>query len=168
MPFAIFEGECSVAEIADRLFIGLTQRQRETATAALLKANPRLARIEAVPRGALLEIPHIPALRAKATTANECPERQVFQLLDAALRTYAEHLAQAQARDQADIEAQVAAMDSDRFTQAISRPKTLIALAKEARVFLEERSQATDERRERVKKAVERATADLEARMKRL
>ena len=92
MPFATFEGEKSVAEIADRLFARMTPKQRETAVAALIRANPRLERIAALRPGVLLVLPDIPALRPKATAASESPDRQVLDELDRATRSYAERV----------------------------------------------------------------------------
>ncbi len=112
MPFATFEGEGSVEEIADRLFVRLTPRQRETATAELLRANPNLERIRTVERGTVLNVPDIPALRAKATESNESPDARMLQLLAASVDTYGGRLAERQAADAAEIKAQSAAINT--------------------------------------------------------
>jgi len=167
MPFVTFQGECSVDELADRLFARLTPKQRAAATAALIRANPRLERIEAVPKGTLLHVPDIPALRAKATASNESPDRQVLQLIDESTRAYAERLLDRQASDEAEIKKQAATIKSAQFTKAISKSKDLVALAEQARASLEARAKSAGERRKALETAVGKASADIEARMKR-
>jgi hypothetical protein len=66
MPITSFRGEKSLAEIADLMFERLTPKQREKAEAAILKANPRLSDLSTLPRGAVLKVPDLPELRAKA------------------------------------------------------------------------------------------------------
>lgn len=166
MPFATFEGERSVEEIADRLFVRLTPRQRETATAELLRANPNLERIRNVERGTVLNVPDIPALRAKATTSNESPDTQMLQHLGAALTSYGERLAERQARDNAEIKAQTAAIKSAAFTRAIAKSEDLVALAADARASLEARAKQQAERQKALTTALDKAAAEIEERMK--
>lgn len=166
MPFSTFEGESSVAEIADRLFVRLTPRQRETAVAALIRANPQLERLTAVRPGVVLEVPDIPALRAKATTSNESPDRQVLELLDQTLKTYAEQLFTRQDADLAEVKTQAAALKSARFTRAIAQSEDLVALAKDAAASLDARSRAAGERRQTLEAAVTQASADIEEKLK--
>lgn len=165
MPFATFEGEGSVEEIADRLFVRLTPKQRETATAELLRANPQLARIDKVERGVVLDVPDIPALRAKATTASEGPDRQTLKMLGAAVASYGERLAKRHEQDLAEVKEQTAAIKSAAFTKAISRSEDLVALAGEARAALELRAKDAAARQKAVTTALERASADIAARM---
>jgi hypothetical protein len=161
MPFATYEGEASVEEIADRLFVRLTPRQRETATAELLRANPNLARIRNVERGTILNVPDIPALRAKATESGESPDRQVLQLLGASLKSYGERLAERHGQDTAGIKAQTAIIKSAAFTRAISRSEDLVALAADARASLESRAKESTARHKALTTALEKAAADI-------
>jgi hypothetical protein len=167
MPFATFEGEKSVAEIADRLFARMTPKQRETAVAALIRANPQLERIEALRPGVVLVVPDIPALRPKATVSNESPDRQVLEELDRATRSYAERVIARQDADIAEVKNQAAALKSARFTKAISRSEDFVALAKEAGAALEARAKAASARRKAVEAAASRISADIEEALKR-
>jgi phage tail protein X len=167
MPFATFEGEKSVAEIADRLFARMTPKQRETAVTALIRANPGLERIEALRPGVMLMVPDIPALRPKATASNESPDRQVLEELERATRSYAERVIARQDADIAEVKNQTAALESPRFTKAISRSEELIALAKEAGAALDLRAKAASDRRKAVEAASNRISADLEEALKR-
>ena len=166
MPFVTFEGEGSVEEIADRLFARLTPKQRETATAAILKANPRLKRITEVERGVVIDVPDIPALRPKAAASNQGPEREALTQLGAALRSYGARVLASAERDLAQVKAETAAVNSPGFTKAIARSEPLTALAKEARAALEARAKAAGDRRKSLETALGRASADIEARLK--
>lgn len=168
MPFVTFEGEGSVEEIADRLFTRLTPKQRETATAAILKANPRLKRIGEVERGLVIDVPDIPSLRPKAAASNQSPEREALTQLGSAVRVYAARVLVNAERDVAQIKAETAAVTSAGFTKAISRSEPLTALAKEARAALEARAKAAGDRRKALETALGRASADIEARLTRL
>jgi phage tail protein X len=167
MPFATFEGEGSVEEIADRLFVRLTPKQRETATVAILKANPRLERIGDVPRGVVIDVPDIPALRPKATKETQSPDKQMLALLDASLKSFGQRLMARHEEDEADIKAEVALAKSARFTKAVSRSDDFVALAGEARASLEARAKETTNRRKALETALGKAAADIEARTKR-
>lgn len=168
MPtFATFEGERTVDEIADRLFTRLTPRQRETATAAILRANPQLDRIRELPQGAVIEVPDIPALRAKATALNESPDRTTLKLLDTAMRAYVERLQERHSRDEQEVKAQAALVRSSQFNQLISRSQELVALAKEAGEALDARMETSAARQKAVSVAAERASAEIDALMNR-
>ena len=85
MPITSFRGEKSVAEIADVMFERLTPKQREKAEAAILKANPRLNDLSTLPRGAVLKVPDLPELRAKARRAADDPPARIASEIGEAL-----------------------------------------------------------------------------------
>lgn len=74
MPIITYRGEKTVGEIADKMFERLTPKQKETAEAAILKANPRLAEPANLNKGTILRMPDIPELRPKTNRALENPD----------------------------------------------------------------------------------------------
>jgi phage tail protein X len=166
MRFATFEGERSVGDLADRLFVGLTARQRETAVAALVRANPRLAQIEEVPAGAVLEVPNIPALRPKTARTVATPDSQALLLLGEAVQSYARRLIERHEEDVAAIKAESTLISSARFTRAVAQSGAVRTLAEEARAALQTRVKDATLKARTLETALAKASTDIEARVK--
>lgn len=166
MPFATFKGEASVEEIADRVFLNLTPKQRETAARAILKANPRLKRLKDVPAGVLIEVPDIPALRAKTAHVDGAPGREILASLQIAVKEHTEQLFNRQDRDAERIKVEAAALADPIFRKAISQSQSVMALADEAALTLELRAKTAEKRRKELEAGLGQALTDIEAHIK--
>jgi len=161
MAIATFRGEASVGEIADKLFVRLTPRQREKAEAALLKANPRLGDIGNVPGGTILHVPDIPGLRLKTTRNLENPDVQIAKDLSDALTNYNARLAERFKTERDATKTQVALLKSAEFKRELTKAPDLQALAGQAAKALDGRAKALGERQKNVEAAIRQAVADL-------
>ena len=165
MPIATFRGERSVAEIADNLFNRLTPRQRKKAEAAILEANPQLRDIRTLREGAILHVPALPELRAKASRSLENPEAQIAENLADTLSAFSKRIAEHVNVEQENTRAQSKLLKTTKFKKEISKAPNLQALAVEATKALDTRSKALGERQKRVQEAISQARKDLEARL---
>lgn len=164
MPIATFRGERTVAEIVDKLYVKLTPRQRETAEAAILKANPQLRDIRNLREGAILHVPDLPRLRAKARTARnlENPISQVTTLLADELGGYSQHLAERIKADQQATKTQITLLKSAKLKAALGGAPHLRELTAQATRALEGRSKVLKARQGALETSIKRALADLE------
>lgn len=96
MRVTTFNDETSVANIVDRLYDRLTPESRKIAEAALLRANPELAKLDRLRPGAILRLPEVPALILKPGSTEDDPAGHTRKMLKDALKSYhqllAEHL----------------------------------------------------------------------------
>lgn len=162
MPIASFRGEKSVAEIADKLYLRLTPKQREKAEAALLKANPQLKDINKLRPGTILRLPELPELRAKTNRSLDNPAAQVADTLAESLSDYAKVLAERYQRDQEATKTQIALLNSAKLKKELADAPVLQKQADEARKTLEARVKAVELRQAAVDSAVKQALKDIE------
>ena len=80
--------ETKLVDIADRLFDDLTPETRRIAEAALLKANPELAKPEALRPGAIIQVPKVAGLKGKSPRTEDDPVGQTRETLRKALESY--------------------------------------------------------------------------------
>ncbi|TBW39869.1 hypothetical protein E0E54_01515 [Azotobacter chroococcum] len=165
MALTTFRGEKSLSELADKLFVRLTPRQREKAEAALLKANPQLAGLSTLRTGTVLQVPDLPELSAKARHIEENPHSQLITRLSAELKDFGTHL---ERRHQA---AQRAVEDTDRvlanddeLTKLIGQDKTLQELIKNIGTANAERKETLAKRQRRLSTALGKVLGELEKR----
>jgi hypothetical protein len=161
MPIATFRGEKTVAEIADKLFVKLTPKQREQAAAALLKENPQLREIAAVPEGAVLRMPDLPELRLKTTRSLDNPDTLIARDLADTLAAYGERLAERTNAEQAAIKAQRATLGSAALREALANAPAWQAVAEQAHKALDTRAATLDERQKATAAAIRKALAAL-------
>lgn len=162
MPIATFRGEKSVGEIADKLFVRLTPRQREKAEAAILKANPQLAEIDRVREGAVLRVPDIPELRPKTNRSLDNPDAQITNAIGDALRDYDKRLATRFKQGTADTKEQTALLKSAAFKRALANAPAAQEVAKQTAKALGERGQQLAARQETVDAAIRGMVKDLD------
>ena len=112
MPIMTYRGEKTVGEIADKMFERLTPRQKLTAEAEILKANPRLADPSTLAKGTILKMPDIAELRPKTSRALENPDALLAKHLAQALDDFGQRF---------DARATQATDDSRRARQARAR-----------------------------------------------
>jgi len=162
MPIATFRGEKTVGEIADKLYLRLTPKQRETAEAAILKANPQLANLREVPKGAVLRVPDIPELRAKTNRNLENPDAQIAAMVGEALASFGSRLdAHTQSAD-AEIKAQLALLKGKDIKAALANAPTLQAQAQGATEALTARAKAISAGQKALQSALKQAISDLD------
>lgn len=125
MAVTIYRGEKNVGELADKLFTGLSARQRDKTEAALLKANPQLAELSTLRAGAILHVPNLPELRAKARRARENPADQIAVQLSTALSAFDKHLTQHHAAAAAAVEETDRVLADKALAKLIGQDKTL-------------------------------------------
>jgi hypothetical protein len=163
MPIATFRGERSVDEIADTLFTDLTDRQREVAVAAILKANPQLAEINKVPNGAVLRVPRIPELRPKTDRSLEIPDARIANDVNIALQDYAKRFVVRVKDALADNESQAVLLKSAELKRALSKAPQLEQLAAQAAKAVDARNESLRDRHKDVADAIRRIREDLDA-----
>jgi hypothetical protein len=162
MPIATFRGEKTVGEIADKLYLRLTPRQRETAEAALLKANPQLTNLREVPSGTVLRVPDIPELRAKTNRNLENPDAQIATTVGEALAGFGQRLDTRMQAAEAAAKDQLALLKSREVKAALANAPELQARADAANQALNERAKGLNQRGKALQAAVKQAREDLE------
>lgn len=162
MPIATFRGERSVDEIADKLFANLTDRQREIAASAILKANPQLANIRELAAGTVLRVPKLPELRAKTNRSLENPDAQIANDINDALARYRESFAVRLKKSQSTVQAQTKMAGSAGFKRVLEQHVGAGELAKELTRSLKQRATALKDRSENFERAVQRIRKDLD------
>ncbi|MEN8174397.1 MAG: hypothetical protein ABFS23_01455 [Pseudomonadota bacterium] len=161
MLITTFRGERSVAEIADRLFVGLTPRQREKAEKAILKANPQLKNLRKVRAGTILRIPDIPELQHKANRSLDSPDAQLVQTIGDALSGYLDHLSARVKEADADIKSQTAVLKERDFKRAVSSVPELQELTAQVKKTLDARKREIRDRQPTVDRAIDQLLGDL-------
>jgi len=161
MAIATYRGERSVAEIADKLFVRLTDNQRAKAEAELLKANPQLKNIAKVREGVILHVPDIPELTVKTTRDLENPGAQIAKDITGTLDDYAKQLAERTKTEQQTSKAQTTLLKSAKFKRLLADSPNRQALAGQAAKALGARAKDLAERQKTADKAIKQAIADL-------
>ena len=167
MPIATFRGEKTVGEIADKLYLRLTPKQRETAEAAILKANPQLSDLRAVPKGAVLRVPDIPELRAKTNRNLENPDAQITVMVGEALTAFGVRIDQHAQSADTEIKAQLALLKGKDIKAALANAPTLQAQAQSATEALTARGKAIAADQKALQAVLKQAISDLEQTGKR-
>lgn len=80
--------ETKLVDIADCLFGDLTPETRKIAEAALLKANPELAKPEALRPGVIIQVPEVAGLKRNPARSGEDPVGEARNILKGALSGY--------------------------------------------------------------------------------
>jgi phage tail protein X len=151
MRLTIIKDEASVADLADRLFAKLTPASRKKFEAAILKANPQLARAGALQPGTVVHLPDIPGLKPRAAEAGRDPVGDVIAGLKEAVDGYRDRLAKnlEAARDDAINQRTLLAVREVAATikttdGAPELAKTLIGALNERRRVAEEQAKGLD------------------------
>lgn len=161
MALITLRGEKNLGEIADRLFVRLTPLQRQKVEAALLRANPRLAKPGRLPEGVIIDIPDLPELRAKASPELDNPDRRVASMVRDAVTEGGKTL---EASLNAEIEqAKLQRRDLDRLRKdaGTANGPDLLRTASEAEKHIETRAKMLAERQEALSRALRLVLTDL-------
>jgi phage tail protein X len=129
MPIITFRGEKTVGEIADKMFVRLTPRQKEMAEAAILKANPRLAEPAKLNTGTILKVPDLAELRPKTSRALESPDALLAKHLADALDGFRQRFEGRSKQAQEDSAQQIALLKSAALKRALGETPALRELA---------------------------------------
>jgi phage tail protein X len=131
MPIATYRGEKTIGEIADKLFVRLTPKQKEKVEKAILKANPRLASADRVATGTIIRVPDMPELRPKASRALENPDTLLAKHLAEAMDEFAHRLQARMKQASAEDAQQITLLKSAALKRALGNAPGLQALAGE-------------------------------------
>jgi len=162
MAITTFRGEKNIGEIASKLFVRLTPKQKEKAEAALLKANPQLGEIGTLRAGTILKVPDLPELRSKTRRALENPDQQMIAQLREDLGAYDKHLAARTEAAQAQVAATAALLKDKNLIRAIGNDAALKQLLGDIGKSNDQRKQTLSERRKNFGAALERLLKDLD------
>lgn len=161
MPIATFRGEKSVNELTDKLFTNLTDRQRDIASNAILKANPQLADIRNVRDGTVLRVPKIPELRPKTNRSLENPDAQIANDINDALSRYRKTIGERIAQNQETTKQQLKLAGNTSLKRVLAQHAGGGALADELKSSLKQRATSLKERSEKFERAIQRMSKDL-------
>ena len=164
MAVTTFRGEKNVGELADKLFLRLTPRQREKVESALLQANPQLEELSSLRAGTLLKVPDLPELRAKANRAGGNPDDQLAEHLSNELTAFVRRLGPRFAAAQEAVAQTAAVLAEPELNRVIAKEKPLRDLAKNIGTFNEARKSELEERQRALSAAVKQMQGDLQKR----
>ena len=164
MAVTTFRGEKNLGELADKLFLRLTPRQREKVEGALLQANPQLEELSSLRAGTLLKVPDLPELRAKANRAGGNPDDQLAEHLSNELAAFARRLGPRFAAAQEAVAQTAAVLAEPELNRVIAKEKPLRDLAKNIGTLNEARKKELDERQQALIAAVKQMQGDLQKR----
>ncbi|QID17606.1 hypothetical protein G3580_08085 [Nitrogeniibacter mangrovi] len=161
MPIATFRGEKTVADIADKMYVRLTPKQRETAAAAILKANPQLADLRTVPEGAIVRVPDLPELRPKTNRSLENPDAQIADAIGDALAAADARLTTRIEQAQADLKTQTALAKDRQIKAALANAPGLQQAVDAAAKTWAADTKRLEARRSALAAMIKQASADL-------
>jgi len=95
MSFVVFKGERKLAELVLRAYGELKASDRKRAEAALVRANPHLAKLKDVAPGSLIVLPLVPGIGEPRQRRSEVPAADAIGEVAAALEDYGKRLDEA-------------------------------------------------------------------------
>ena len=161
MPIITYRGEKSVGEIADKMFERLTPKQKETAEAAILKANPRLAEPAKLGKGTILKVPDIVELRPKTSRALENPDALLAKHLAQALDGFRQRFEARSKQAQDDNRQQLTLLKGAVLKRALGETPALKELAANVTKLQDARGKELAERQKSVDTALQAMRKDL-------
>lgn len=164
MAVTTYRGEKNLGELADKLFLRLTPRQREKVEGALLQANPQLKAMTGLRAGTLLKVPELPELRAKANRAGGKPDDQLADHLSDELAAFARHLRPRFDAAQEAVEQTAAVLKEPDLNRLIAKERPLRDLAKNIGSLNEARKQELEKRQEVLTAAIKQMQDGLQKR----
>ncbi len=141
--------DATVSELADRLYADLTPESRKVAEAALIKANPSLARGEKIRPGLVVTLPEVPKIKVRpAAAVGKDPVASMIGTLEDVVAGYRGQLTKTSDAAQADLDQQEAVLKQKEVAAAIKATPAAAEAAKALVASLKERrkSIATDQK----------------------
>jgi hypothetical protein len=161
MRVTTLKSESTLRELADSLYGKLDADTRKRAEAALLKANPQLAGAKAFRPGAVVALPELSGLRARAP--GQDPVGDLREVLSESLTLYREHLAKRQDEAKGDLEQQTELLKGKEVAAAIKKDAAATELAKQLTEALRARTKTLAEERKLQEETLQKALTDLKA-----
>lgn len=161
MPIMTYRGEKTVGEIADKMFERLTPRQKLTAEAEILKANPRLADPSTLAKGTILKMPDIAELRPKTSRALENPDALLAKHLAQALDDFGQRFDARATQAADDSRQQLALLKSAPVKRVLATAPGLQELAGQIGKLQESRAGDVEARRKSMAGALKAMVKDL-------
>ncbi|MEM9578057.1 MAG: hypothetical protein AAF999_13715 [Pseudomonadota bacterium] len=165
MPFVTTNGEESLDALLDRSFNRLTDRQRVTARKELLRANPRLAEIERLPKGTIINVPSRAAPRAKVSNRADDPDGEALKEIDKALSAFAKEYRTGHDTLLAELDEALEIAQTKDVIGAVNTSDELQELHAKAVGRLDDQRSRQEEQRARFDIIVEMARADIKKRL---
>ena len=161
MPITTFRGEKTVADIADKMYIRLTPKQREKVEAVILKANPQLNDLHTVPEGAIVRVPDLPELRPKTNRNLENPDTQIADAVSDALTALDTRFDASMKLAMADLKNQISYTKSREIKEALGRTPELNEVLAATVKTLAARTEVLEARSGMLSAALKQAQTDL-------
>jgi hypothetical protein len=146
MSYIAFGGEKKIADLVTRIYGKLKAADARRAAAALLEANPQLARIDLIGPGRPIAVPSIRAFGQRPEVDTSAPLAQTVEQLRASAAVFLERLGDRDKEEKRSIEQTRALMESDDLRSIIEGNATVGDLV------------------ERIAKSTDQREADLERR----
>jgi phage tail protein X len=163
MRVTTLKSESTLRELSVSLYGRLDADTRKRAEAALLKANPQLAASKAFRPGAVVVLPEVTDLRARADTLGQDPIEELREALAGALASYREHLTQRADELKSDLAQQTELLKDRDVSAAIKKDAAATELARQLAEALRARDKTRAEDRKRQEATLEKTSADLKA-----
>lgn len=161
MAYVMLKGEKDISDVVGRAYGDLKAADARRAEAALLRANPQLAKLRELGSGTIIVVPAVPGLKPKATDRTELPTREALREVAEAFDAYRKRL-DANQDDERTATAKLASLLKFKDLKALLRetPESKefvdrVATAVKARI-------AEQEERAEFLKALTKARADLD------
>lgn len=161
MRIIAFRGETTLSALADKVFADLTPDSRPEAEAALLRANPQLARLDRLAPGAVLTVPRVPGLKPRPGRGLEEPAGELLADLARRLGDYGAQLSDGHEAHEADLKSQVDLLKDKQLKRILAAVPALRALADQAAETLRAEAKETVAARKQIAAAIKRLQADL-------
>lgn len=145
MRIKAYRDEKTLSEVADKVYSNLTPETRKLAEAELVKANPALAKIKDVKRGAVLVVPPVKGVKPRTHSGIDEPAAGLVEEISVALTEYDKLLAANFRVATADYENQTALLKDKALLASIKGDTELEALLKSAQTtHKQQKAEMTD------------------------
>lgn len=152
--------ESNLEAIAQRVYIELPEKSRKIAEAALLSANPNLAKREGFRQGVIIQIPDVPSLSLNlAQVAQDDPISQTGEVLMQVLDSYEKSLKESNKSMLADLEGQVSLIDQSNLLKALKSLE--MPAAQDLKALLNKRRQENESQHKNMIAALEQAKTEI-------
>jgi hypothetical protein len=142
MRLTTITNDANVGALADRLYANLTPESRKTAEAALLAANPHLVGKGGFKAGAVVRVPAVSGVRARAAAAGPDPVGDVLKELVSAVADYRKQLDESVEAAKKSVAEQAALLKSRGVKAVVDKSPEAKALASDLTASLSARSKA--------------------------
>lgn len=166
MPIATFRGEKTLADIANKMYVRLTPKQREKAEAEILKANPHLHNLRDLPEGAIIRVPSTPQLRPKINRSLENPDVQIADAVADALTALSSRFDKQTKLAKTDLEDQISHTKNRAIKEVLAQNPELQSALESTAKKLAERAEGLNSRSKTVTAAIKQAQSELAGKRK--